>query len=102
MQGASNIYSIAQEKKQPEPYVLLTGDINNPDQTFLVIDCQMIGEVQLKNIPITLLTGYFVFNICYVKGCRNMYSYLEVLCLNASPDKVSPTVKHFMTALASV
>ena len=31
-----------------------------------------------------------------------MYSYLEVLFLNASPDKVSPTVKHFMTALASV
>ena len=99
VQGASNI---AQKKKHPEPYILLTGDINDPDQAFLVIDCQIIGEVELKNIPITLLAAYFVFNICYVKGCHNMYSYLEVLFLNASPDKVSPTVKHFMTALANV
>ena len=102
MQGASNIESIARERKQPEPYILLTGDINNPDQAFLVIDCQIIGEVKLNDIPVTLLAAYFVFNICYVKGCCNMYTYFEVLFLNARPDKVSPTVKHFMTALANM
>ena len=33
-----NLENIIIQGKQPQPYILLTGDINDADQTFLVID----------------------------------------------------------------
>ena len=36
-----------------------------------------------------------VYNICYIKGCTNMLSFLEVLLFNASGNKVTPAVKHY-------
>ena len=87
------------EKKQPEPYALITGDVNNPDQGFLIVDCKVIGEIDLLYVPLNILAAYFVYNICYIKGCHNMFSYLEVLFLNACPDKMPSSIKRFITAL---
>ena len=75
IQGATNVESIAQMKKQLQPYLLVTGDINEPDQVFLVVDCQVIGEVELKNLTLVLLAAYFVYNICYAKGCNNFFLF---------------------------
>lgn len=99
IQGATNVESIAQMKKQLQPYLLVTGDMNEPDQVFLVVDCQVIGEVEIENLTLVLLAAYFVYNICYVKGCNNFFSFLEVLYFNSNSDKVAATVKHFFTAL---
>ena len=76
-------------------YVIVVGTMGDPSQAFLVVDCHVIGEVELNKIPL----AYFVFNICYCKECYNMYSYLEVLCLDANASKISPTIKHLITAL---
>lgn len=102
MQGATNLETIVQDKKQAEPFVIITGDLSCPDQAFLVVDCVIIGTVDITKIPLALLSAYFVFNICYVKGCTNVFSFLEVLLLNASVDKVTTAVKHFLTALQNV
>lgn len=89
-----------QERQQAEPYIIIivVGTMGDPSQAFLV-DCHVIGEVELNKIPLVLLAAYFMFNICYCKGCNNMYLYLEVLCLDANASKISPTVKHLITAL---
>ena len=84
-----------QERQQAEPYIILVGTMGDPSQEFFFV----IGEVELKKIPLVLLGAYFVFNICYCKGCNNMFSYLEVLCLDANASKISPTVKHLIISL---
>jgi len=66
------------------------------DQAFLVVDFQVIGEVDLKRLPLYILAAYFVFNVEYARGCSNLFSYLEILLLGANPEKATASVKHFM------
>jgi len=33
------------------------------DQAFLVVHYQVIGKVDLKRLPLYILTAYFVFNV---------------------------------------
>ena len=87
------------EKSQPQPYLLSTGDINCCNQLFLIVDCEIVCEVPMDCIPFILLLSYFVYNICYVKGCANMYSFFEVIFLDANADKSPASIKHFLTAL---
>lgn len=101
MQGSTALQSIVEERRQAQPYVLATGTVSNPDQFFLVVDCVVLGEVDVEQVSLILLAVYFVFNISYVKGCSNMFRYLEILFCKSNPDKASPTVKHFITALAN-
>ena len=77
-----------------QPYVIAT-----LDQAFLVVDCQIIGEVNVKKLPLYILAAYFVFNVEYIKGCRNFFSYLEILLLGAKPEKATASVKHFMATI---
>ena len=46
-----------------------------------MVDCQLIGEVDMKKLPLYILAAYFVFNIQYIKGCSNLFGYLETLLL---------------------
>ena len=77
-----------------------------PCQAFFVVDSYLIGKVEMNKIPIVLLAAYFVFNICYCKGCYNVYSYVysyfetfETLFFDTITSEISPTVKHLLTAL---
>ena len=67
------------------------------EQAFLIVDCQIIDEVDAKRLPLYLLAAYFVFNVEYIKGCNNLFSYLELL--GAKPEKATALVKHFMGAM---
>ena len=64
-----------------------------------IVGCQQyIAEKRLPNIGeigFTLLATYFVFNIYFVKGRCNVFSFLEILYLNVNLDKMSPSVKCF-------
>ena len=77
-----------------EPYVVLTGE-------YLVIDKQIVDQVtSVQDIPLLLMSAFFVFNICYPKGCNNFYSFLEVIVLNFSPEKATPSVKYLLTKVS--
>ena len=66
-------------------------------QVFLVVDNVIIIEVHNKyDVPLALTSTYYVFNICYPKGCHN-FSFLEIKVLGVSPDKISQTVSHFLS-----
>ena len=82
-----------------EPYVVLTGE----DLAYLVIDKQIVDQVtSVQEIPFLLMSAFFVFNICYPKGCNNFYSFLEVIVLNFSPEKATPSVKYLLTKVCNV
>ena len=90
--------SIAREKGQLQPYILATGDINHHGQLFLIVDQQIVCEVEISQVPLILISAYFVYNICYIKGCNNFYSFFEYFFLK-SEKSCSPSVKHFLTIL---
>ena len=41
------------------------------------MDNDIVTEIELSNVPLCLLAAYFVFNIQYPKGCKNVYTFLE-------------------------
>ena len=81
------------------PYILVVGTISDPVQAFLVVDRQIVMDVDFDNIPLTLMSAFFLFNIHYPKGCTNFYAFMEVYTLAFPISKASPTVKHFITGL---
>ena len=53
---------------QAEPYILESGTMQEADQTFLVIDRQIVTEVPLESTVLSLMASSFVFNVCYPRG----------------------------------
>ena len=48
---------------------------------------------------LVVLAAYFVYNIEYRRDCTNLYIFLEIF-LKAITDKMSPSVKHFLSSLS--
>ena len=67
---------------------------------YLVVDKQVIDEVPIDNLPLVLMAAFFVYKICYPKGCSNFYSFLEISMLKFSVKKASPSVTYFLTKLS--
>ena len=80
--------------KQLEPYILAEGD-----EVYLVVDKTIIDKVASKDTPFLLMSAFFVYNICYCKGCNNTYAFLEVILLQFPPEKACPSVKFLLTKL---
>ena len=94
-----NITDVAAQHNNLAPYILTIGYVKEATQNFLVVDQQVIMEVQTCDIPIVIMSAFFVFNIRYPHGCANLYSFMEIFVLNFGTAKASTTVKHFMACL---
>lgn len=67
------------------------------------MDKTIIFEVEvLTDIPFVLMSAFFVFNICYPKGCNNLFSFMEILTLNYPSLSASATVKYFLSSLENI
>ena len=72
-QSATNLATVVEERRQPQPYLLSTGTISNPQQLFLVVDYVIIGEFSMKHITL-FLAAYFVFNVRM--SCKRVQQWL--------------------------
>ena len=86
------------EKGQSEPYLLISGSLQNPQQAFVVVDQEVLCEIELADCAFALISVFFVFNICYTKNLTCVFTFLEIALLNLSP-KVPPTVNNFLSVL---
>ena len=84
----------------PQPVILVQGRMaeSGAKAAYLVVEKQILCKIDACNIPITLLAAYYAFNICYCHGCTNVYSFFEVLFLDASPPKRT-RLRHFLTRI---
>ena len=92
-----DIEKILKENQQPQSYHLATGDFERLAQCYLVADCVIIHEVK-ECPPLSLLAAYFIYNVLYPKGCKNMYSFMEVFFLKSPTDKVPLSVKNLYSS----
>ena len=56
-------------------------------------------SVNTEQLPLYILTSFFVFNIEYPSGIINVCTYLEVELIKANASKVVASVKHFIAAV---
>ena len=84
-----------------EPYALVVGTYQDPQQTFLIVDSNITTEIDFRDIPLILMCAFFVFNIHYTKGCNNVYLFFEHSLLNIKKKQFPPSVAHFLASLHS-
>lgn len=82
----SQVKEITQTNKQRSPYILLTS-FSSP-QAFLIIDRYVVMEIVPKDVPVTLLSAFFPYNICYTIGCGNFYAFLEHMFLKSKNTSI--------------
>ena len=99
LQGDSNLTTAAKQNSNITPYILSCDE----EELYLIVDKIVVCEIpNYLDVPFVLMSAYFVFNICYPRGCNNLFSFMEILTLNYPSEKASPTVKHFLSSLANV
>lgn len=54
--------------------IMLMGE----DEAYFIVDKRVIDQVEVIDIPCALMAAFFVYNICYPKGCANLYTFLEI------------------------
>jgi hypothetical protein len=101
---SSDIQAIIDNTDQNEPYLIFVGEVDNPSQMFIIIEKNIYTEIPVSCFPdylYGLLSTFFVLNLCYPKGCNNMYLFLEY-CILGLNSKVPASVTHFISSLQSV
>lgn len=99
IQGSTDVRTVAKGSGQLEPYIAVVG--KESLDAYLIVDQQVIDEVPIDNLSYILMAAFFVYNICYPKGCNNFYSFLEISVLSYSADKGSPSVRHLLAKLSA-
>lgn len=87
---------IAKSNSTLEPYFIVYGEDEFNMEAHLVVDKNVIDVVEMADLPFALLAAFFVFNICYPRGCSNFYTMLEILMLHYSCEKANPSVKQLL------
>ena len=90
------------ENNVVDPYIIVVGTPEHCEAAHLVVDCNIVSEVDISDIPVTLMAAFFVFNICYPIGCCNFYSIMEIMIMNYPIAKSSSSVKHLYSSLIAL
>lgn len=96
-----NLRNLITQVNVSTPFLLVCQNDLEDQQVFLCIDRQLITEVSMENSVLLLLSAFYVFNICYPKGCNNVFSFLEFIFFGVNIDKLAPSVKQFFTYISS-
>ena len=83
----SDVSTEAKNTEYPQPVIIIRGQAKTPKDGYLVVENRIMSRINLTDVPIILFASYCVFNLQYCTGCTNVFSFLEVLFLNAPPVK---------------
>lgn len=97
VQGCTDVREVVAENQRLEPYVAIIGE--ETVEAYLVVDKHIIDKFSIIDIPFALMAAFFVYNICYPKGCNNFYTFLEIVVLKFSLEKASPSVKYLLAKI---
>ena len=76
------------------PIFTITGEGQSDASAYMIVDKRVIDTVEMAELPFALMAAFFVYNICYLRGCNNFYCMVEILVLKYNSEKASPSVKH--------
>ena len=49
------------ENNVVDPYIIVVGTPEHCEAAHLVVDCNIVSEVDISDIPVTLMAAFFVF-----------------------------------------
>ena len=81
------------------PLVIITGDYRDAVQAVLVFENDIVYDISTDTIPVSLLSFYYVYNLCYPKGCNNFYAFIEAGLFNIDVRNMPTSVTNFLTRI---
>ena len=96
-QEFSDVSTEAKNTEYPQPVIIIRGQADG----YLVVDNRIMSRIDLTDVPIILFASYYIFNLQHCTGCTNVFSFLEVLFLNAPPVKRSK-LRNFLNSLENI
>lgn len=100
-QEFSDASTEAKNAECPQPVIIIRGQTKSPKDGYLAVENRIMTKIDLSDVPIILFAAYYVLNMQYCTGCTNVFSFLEVLFLNAPPVKRSK-LKNFLNSLDNI
>jgi len=88
VQDFTDLQTVINEKGQNVPYILVCGGMAQPEQLMLMRDRHIICDICEDDVPFALMSAYFVFNICYVPGCHNVFKIGNPHCWALIPNSL--------------
>ena len=64
-----------------QPCVIIRGRLNSVKDAVLVVEKEAVTTFPPKQSPLILLSAFYAFNMHYTEGCKNLYSFFEVVFL---------------------
>jgi hypothetical protein len=99
---SSMLFDLVKDRNQNEPYLIIFGVQQTPQQCFLIVDQEILCEIDEDDCAFALMSAFFVFNICYTKGLSNVFTFFEHVLLNINHSKLSPSVSHYFYFITSI
>ena len=81
------------------PLVIIAGDYRDAVQAMIVFENEIIYVISTDTISVTLLSFYYVYNLCYPKGCNNFYTFIEAGVFNMDLKTMVTSVANFLTRI---
>ena len=82
-----NIEKAALEVSKAAPCILIIGQLDKTNETFLVVEKKIIYKVKPILCPLLLLAAYYSYNMSYPIGLKTFYIFLEYVILDIKPKK---------------
>lgn len=78
-----------------QPCIVVRGTLNAIKDTVLVVERKAVTTFPPTDAPLVLLGAFYAYNMHYTEGCKNFYSFFEVVFLKCQ----KPAKKTRLTAI---
>ena len=95
MQEGDSVKDAVQQVPTAQPCIVVRGRVNAIKEAVLVVEKKMVTTFPAKELPLILLGAFYAFNMHYTEGCKNLYTFFEVVFLNHT----KPTKKTRLSAI---
>ena len=85
IQESESVKEVLQQLPTAQPCVVVRGGFTAIKEAILVVEKDIITTFPPpppKELPLMLLSAFYAYNMHYPEGCKNLYSFLEVVLLN--------------------
>ena len=97
MQEGDSIKDAVQGVPTAQPCIVVRGTLDVLKEVILVVEKKTVTTFQPKELPLILLGAFYAYNMHYTEGCKNLYSFFEVVFL----DRSKPTKKTRLSAIVA-
>ena len=78
-----------------QPCLIVRGQLDAIEDAVLVMEKKAVSTFNPEEAPLVLLGAFYAYNVHYTEGCKNFYTFFEVLFLKHK----KPAKKTRLTAI---